>query len=109
MEEARLDFLEQIGWPYHKFEENGVISPVVSVTCDYKKTTTYPDVIAVEVRLIDLKKLKFKLGYSMTVGENVVCKATSTHCFLSEEGKPVVINREYPEMYNLFVEIMEKE
>lgn len=108
MEEARLDFLEQICWPYHKFEESGVISPVVSVTCDYKKTTTYPDVISVEVRLIDLKKLKFKLGYTMTVDGNVVCKATSTHCFLSESGKPIVIDREYPEMYNLFLEIMDK-
>ena len=38
MEEARIHFLGASGWPYEKFEEEGVISPVLSVTCDYKKT-----------------------------------------------------------------------
>lgn len=106
MEEARLNFLEQIGWPYYKFEENGIISPVVSVTCDYKKTTTYPDVIEVRVKVIQVKKLKFKLGYTMTVNDNIVCQATSTHCFLNKKAKPVAINVNYPEMYETLIENM---
>ena len=35
MEEARIHFLKEAGWPYEKLEEEGVISPVVGVTCDY--------------------------------------------------------------------------
>ena len=108
MEEARLYFLEQIGWPYHKFEENGVISPVVSVTCDYKKTTTYPDVIEVDVSVIDVKKLKFKLGYTMTVKGDIVCKATSTHCFLDKKAKSVAMNKNYPEMYETLLKNLKK-
>lgn len=106
MEEARLYFLEQIGWPYYKFEENGIISPVVSITCDYKKTTTYPDVIEVMVKVIQVKMLKFKLGYTMTVKDNVVCQATSTHCFLNKNAKPVAINKNYPQMYEALIENM---
>ena len=45
MEEARVYFLEQIGWGYDKFEEKGIISPVVSVTCNYKHTSTFTDEI----------------------------------------------------------------
>ena len=37
MEEARIDFLDQIGWGYDKMEEQGILSPVVGVTCEYKK------------------------------------------------------------------------
>ena len=33
MEEARIDFLSQIGWDYKKLEESGVISPVTAVDC----------------------------------------------------------------------------
>ncbi|MBP3888618.1 MAG: acyl-CoA thioesterase, partial [Cellulosilyticum sp.] len=36
MEEARMDFLEQIGWPYEKLEEDQIISPVTSVDCKYR-------------------------------------------------------------------------
>ena len=36
MEEARVDFLKQIGWDYDKLEEIGVISPVTEVSCKYK-------------------------------------------------------------------------
>ena len=106
MEEARLDFLSQIGWPYHKFEENGIISPVVSVSCDYIKPTTYPDVIEVSVKVTGLKKLKFKLGYTMRVGGVIVSKGTSVHCFLNEKGKPVVMDAAYPELFEKLHENM---
>lgn len=33
MEEARIDWLEQIGHSYAKLEEQGIISPVIGVEC----------------------------------------------------------------------------
>ena len=33
MEEARIDFLDQLGWPYEKLEALGVVSPVTAVQC----------------------------------------------------------------------------
>ena len=41
MEEARTFFLREIGWPYEKIEEEGIISPVTSISCDYKATSTF--------------------------------------------------------------------
>ena len=48
MEEARIDFLEKSGFSYDKLEKDGIISPVVSVECSYKKTTTFSDEISIE-------------------------------------------------------------
>ena len=31
MEEARIEFLDQIGWSYVRMEEEGIISPVLAV------------------------------------------------------------------------------
>jgi acyl-CoA thioester hydrolase len=35
MEEARIDFFDQLGWSYQKFEDEGIISPVTAIECKY--------------------------------------------------------------------------
>ena len=100
MEEARTDFLTQIGWGYEKLEKEGIVSPVVDVSCEYKKTTTFSDIIEIEVKLLELTAVRLKLGYVMTVEGEIVFKATSTHCFLDERSKPMIIKKQYPEFYN---------
>jgi len=101
MEEARIHFLKEAGWPYDKLEEEGVISPVVAVTCDYKKTTTFPDELEIAVAVLDVSPVKFKLSYTMNVNGTVVCTATSTHCLLSKEGRPISIPQQYPGFYEM--------
>ena len=104
MEEARLDFMAQMGWGYDKMEEEGIISPVVKVTCDYKKQTTYPQKIEINVKVIGLTPARLSLGYTMTVEGEVVCTGTSQHCFLDENGRPVSLKKRYPEFYSLLDE-----
>ena len=62
MEESRIDFLEKIGWGYDKMEQEGIISPVVSLECNYRNTTTYPDVIEVSVQVLKLYAFKLTFG-----------------------------------------------
>ncbi len=66
MEEARIDFLRQIGWDYAKLESIGIISPVTAVNCKYKKSTTFGDVIDIDVIVEEFKEVKLKLQYTMT-------------------------------------------
>ena len=47
MEEARMDFLKSIGYGMRKLEADGITSPVVSVECQYKSTTTFDDEIKI--------------------------------------------------------------
>lgn len=104
MEEARIHFLKEAGWPYDKLEEEGVISPVVGVTCDYKKTTTFPDELEIVVAVLEVSPVKFRLGYTMTVSKKIVCTATSTHCLLSKDGRPISIPKQYPEFYEMLAQ-----
>ncbi len=103
MEEARIDFFEKLGFPYHEFEARGIASPVVNIHCDFKKPTTYPDVISVLVSVKECKKLKFTLSYTMKKGEMVVCLGESTHCFLNGEGRPVPFTL-YPDFYETMLQ-----
>lgn len=101
MEEARVSFLEKIGWGYDKLEGMGVISPVVSISCDYKKPTTFADEIEIEISVAYLSRVKFTISYVMRVGDDVVCTAQSSHCFVSQSGRPISIQKQYPEFYNM--------
>ena len=58
MEEARGEWMEQMGMSYETFEGLGLVSPVVNVSCSYKKTTTYNDIITVTIYIIDCDHLK---------------------------------------------------
>lgn len=100
MEEARVDFLSQIGWDYDRLEKMGIASPVTAIECRYKSPTTFADVISVEVWVEELKGVRLKIGYEMKADNGThVFEAHSEHCFLNTEGRPIRIQRECPEFY----------
>ena len=49
MEEARIDFMEQLGFPYRKMEQDGIVSPVTSVSCRYRRSSTFGDTLSISV------------------------------------------------------------
>ena len=99
MEEARVDFLDQIGWSFDKLEAKGLVSPVLSIECTFKKSTKFADKIECVVKVVKLSALKLTLAYEFTCGGEVVFTGTSTHCFLDLNGKPVFTEKVYPDFY----------
>lgn len=104
MEEARIDFMDQLGWSYQRFEDEGLISPVTAVECKYKKTTTFPETVTIEVSVEEFRSIKLRIKYLMKNEHgDVVCEGASEHCFLNKEGKLVRIDKEFPEFAELLV------
>lgn len=100
MEEARVDFLEKIGWGFEKIEAEGLMSPVVGIQTRYSRTTTFPDQIEISVAVEKYNGLLMHLRYEMrdrNTGE-VVCTGLSQHCFLTQEGKPARMKQRMPEL-----------
>lgn len=98
MEEARVDLMDQMGYGFERMEADGVVSPVTAIECNYKHSTTFQDEIEIAVQMIEQSALKFKFGYTMKVGDTIVCTGTSSHC-LMENGRPVVIKKRYPMLF----------
>ena len=97
MEEARIDMLSQMGYPYRRFEEMGYISPVLHAECEYKKSVKFDDEVKIVVSLQEFGKVKFTLRYDIyNMSEDGVLSAVGTtrHCFLNKDGKPVMMNKE---------------
>ena len=106
MEEARIDFLEHIGWEYAKLEEMGLVSPVMNVTCDYRKTTTFSDEISIEVSVKEFRGVKLFLSYEMKNDKGeTVCTAQSSHAFLDREGRPARVKQDFPELFDTLTKL----
>lgn len=110
MEDARVAFLKEAGMPYEKFEELGIISPVVAVNADYKNTTTFADVIDIEVEILKYNGIKLEIGYTMKKQHTdiVVCKATSGHCFIFN-NKMISLKKDFPEVDKILRSSMQTE
>ena len=100
MEEARVYVQDQLGYGFEKMEAEGVVSPVTALSCEFKKTTTFKDKIEVQLKVKEQSPLKITFSYVMTVGDAVVFKGTSTHCFIdTASGRPVVMQERWPELF----------
>ncbi len=108
MEEARVDFLDQIGYGYAKMESEGIISPVIGIECEYKKTTTFDDEICIRPEIESFNGIKLVIRYTMTNVQtgDFVLKGKSKHCFLTKEGKPLSLRRQFPEIDKVLTDLV---
>ncbi len=99
MEEARIDFMDQMGFPYTRMEAEGIISPVRSVSCQYKKPCTFGDTLNIAVAVDSFNGVVLILRYDMTRESDgtSVCQARSEHVFMRRDGGLVRMKRDMPE------------
>lgn len=109
MEEARIDFFNQLGFPYKKVEEQGVISPIINVECNYKSTTTFDDVVEISVNVEKFTGVQLILKYNMMNLENkkIVAIGKTKQCFLDENSKPIILKKRFLELDSKLKSLME--
>ncbi len=107
MEEARVFFLDEIGWSYAKLEESGIMSPVIAAECKYKISTGFADEIFIEIRLLEYNGIKMKIGYTMYNAEDkIVSEGSTEHCFLGEQG-PIALKKRNPKFHQKLMSLLE--
>ncbi|MDO5154993.1 MAG: thioesterase family protein [Eubacteriales bacterium] len=111
LEESRMDFLHQIGIDYKALEESGIMIPVLSVTCNYQNPVRFADTICIVPKLERFHGVKFELSYKIYSEDFSILhnEATSSHCFVDFNFKPVRLKKEYPQLYKIMSELAEKE
>lgn len=105
MEEARVDMMDQLGYGYERMEAEGVLSPVMAVSCQYKHPSRFQETLDIQVSVKSLTDLKVGFSYVMKVGDSLVCTAESTHCFLRGQ-RPVSLRKEFPLLYQSLQEML---
>ena len=109
-EEARTDLMENIGFGYAKMEEAGVMSPVLSVECDYKTMTRFGECVIISVEVKKYNGIRMEIEYKVCDRESseVRCVGKTSHCFLNKQGKIVSLKRDYKDIHDKVKLMLEK-
>ena len=105
MEEARIDLMDRMGFPYKKMEAGGVLSPVKSLQVNYLKPCTFGDEVEITAKVKDFNGVVITIAYEMRLDGEPVFSGTSEHVFLDRDGKFVRMRRVMPE----FCEAVERQ
>ena len=103
-EEARVDFLDQIGANYARLEESGIVSPVLSVEAHYKSMVRYGDSVYVLPEIESYNGVKLCLAYrviDVATGE-LRTTGKSQHCFLNKDNWPISLKKVHPHVHASF-------
>ena len=109
-EEARIDFMAQAGLGYREMEAQGILSPVLSVECEYKTMVHFGDEVQIRLRLEEYSGVRMTVDYRVedaTTGE-LRCQGKTRHCFLDREGRPLSLKRNAPAFDQLFREAQQR-
>lgn len=100
-EEARLDWMEQIGLDYRQIEDLGIIIPVMFVDCQYLVPVHFEDEIEIQVKLARFDGIKMEFSYELYQKETgQLCTTGRTgHCFLNDQMKPLRLKKQFPDLY----------
>ena len=86
------------------------MASVLSVHCDYKSMARFGETVQVLVQMKEYNGIRMTLEYTVFDKETgaIRCVGESRHCFLTRDGKPVSLKRNYIEMDRAFREYSEQ-
>jgi acyl-CoA thioester hydrolase len=73
LEQARLEWLSQLGFSYIKMEEDGVLLPVYNIDITYKNPIKFGDEITVRISLQSIPTTRVVFDYEIVNQNNQIC------------------------------------
>jgi acyl-CoA thioester hydrolase len=105
---GRTEMIRELGMPYRKIEERGLLLPVIDLGMQFLKPARYDDHIRVLTRIRDYSNIRMTFEVrieriddpSQQEGELLIIGHTK-HVWLNRSWRPARIDREAPELYAL--------
>jgi acyl-CoA thioester hydrolase len=63
---GRTEWLRNLGVTYKDMEINGIMLPVISLSCNFIKSAFYDDVLTIETSLVKKPMVKIEFDYRIT-------------------------------------------
>jgi acyl-CoA thioester hydrolase len=103
-EEARVDFLDRIGFGYGKVTESGIDILLLGVECEYRSMVRFGDTVKILLTIPGMGQAKMTVVYRIEDAVTGELRTTgiTRHCFYDREAKrPVSLKKSLPELYAL--------
>ena len=108
-EEARMDYMQQLGIGYDEIEKKGIICPVLSVEAQYLRMVRFGESVTIHTKIRKYNGIKLTISYDIYDDKTkmIHCRGTSSHCFLNKKGRPLSLKKDMPELHEIFVKGLE--
>jgi len=103
-EMGRVQFCEAIGIPFHVIEEKGIRLAMYNMSCRYIKPTVFGQKYTLEVRLIQLSKVRLVFQYQLFDHQYTMVHEGQTELiWLNHDLKPTNVYKTHPDIYERFL------
>lgn len=102
-EAGRTDLIKASGMTYSEMERHGVIVPLVSLECHYKKAAFYEDALTVTSRLTKVTNTKLVFEYQVfrdNTGE-LISTGKTVHGMVANDLSPIRMKKDKPEIFEM--------
>lgn len=102
-EEARTDFMEQMGFGYDRMEQEGIQCPVLKAEAEYKSMSRFGETVSIQVSLGAYTGTRVEFLYEVEDLQTAVlrCVGKTSHCFINQSGRPVSLKKALPLLHEL--------
>ncbi|MFC0277932.1 acyl-CoA thioesterase [Enterococcus devriesei] len=107
-EEARVDVLSFMNYPFEKIEADGIMIPVLGISSEYKEMIRFGDEIVIQPIVTKYTGTRMNFEYRIYKGDTLATVGTSQHCFMSSETNRLVhLKKQHPRLHELFLDYYE--
>ena len=107
---ARTEHFNKIGMRYDELEKDGIITPIINLTCDYKKPAYYNQEVTIETKVIKLTPVKFIVEYRVYDKNDDLLNIGTTTLAWADKNSFKILNlkKTNPLLYEKIEEIVEE-
>lgn len=81
---GRTEWLRSLGVTYKSMENNGIMLPVISLECKFKKSALYDDELTIVTSLKKIPSVKIEFEYFINnVNNETICTGSTTLAFIN--------------------------
>lgn len=97
---ARTQLYKEAGFHQEKWEEGGILLPLVVCNCEYLEGAVFGDELKVTARVSEVKRKVITLEYEVekTSNGHIICKGLTKQVCCDENNKSFVLEERYPEL-----------
>lgn len=85
---GRTELIRELGFPYAKFEEDGIRLPVVSTALRFYSAARYDDEIAVGTRLTEVTAVRVRFDYEVRCDGTLLATGHTVLACVGPKGRP---------------------
>jgi acyl-CoA thioester hydrolase len=87
-EGARAEYWRSLGNSHKDIEAAGVALPVVEAHCAYKRPARYEDLLAIDVRVTEIRSASLRFTYAVQRDSELIAEGWTRHAVVGTDGRP---------------------